>query len=134
MSDYSELSKPELVKEIMKRKIKADLRLNKTELVSVLKMDDVENGGAQEKPASAIHDQIPAQPEMPSAPTQPSHEAFSKGFKAVNKADGLTYEVVCDPTDEAKPYKARVPKQSSGHPGLFWDGSESEFKDTFSKV
>lgn len=134
MQDYSVLSKDDLVEEIKRRKIKANLRAGKAELVSVLKMDDVENNPAQVKPTKSLQDQIPAQPEMPTAPTQPNDKAFANGFKVKHNVDGFIYECICDPTDEVKPYKARVPKQASGHPGLYWDGSEADFKDTFSKV
>jgi len=131
MSKYSEMTKEELVDEIKTRKITGvDLRANKETLVAALEAADK----PEEKPSGPLASQIPFQPEMPSVATQPSNEAFAKGFKAKNNVDGYTYEVVKDDGDAVKPYKARVPKQASGHPGMYWEGTEAEFKDTFTKV
>lgn len=143
MKDYSGFSKDELVAEVKQRGISVDLRGNKEVLISALKMHDVENAtpgkaevapAAAPKPSGPMARQIPLQPEMPTTATQPTDGVFAKGFKARNNSDGYTYEVVVVKDDSLKPFKARVPKQASGHPGMFWEGSEVEFKETFTKI
>ncbi len=143
-SKYEELSKDQLVDEIKSRRtagreIKVDLRASNDALISALELDDVEGGGDQkgpEKPAAfkALENQLPLQPEAPTEATQPHPDAFADGFKAKHKGDGYTYLVLKAAGDDIKPFKARVPNQASGHPGLFWEGSPEEFAACFDKV
>lgn len=148
MSDYTKLTKPELVEEIKKRraagsKIAVDLRSDEATLVASLEMDDLAGDKANDEDEGnqldkefvpgSIENQLSAAPEIPSGATQPDDEAFSKGFKARDK-QGIIFQVIKDPTDELKPYKARVPKQASGHPGLYWEGSKEEYNETFEKL
>lgn len=83
-----------------------------------------------------LRNQISQTAEAPeSVPTQPSEEEWAGGEHHRHKGDGLTYEVVKRDADAFnKPFKARVPKQESGHPGLYWEGSQEEFDATFTKV
>lgn len=143
---YSELTKDELISEIKRRRdaggsISVDLRDPKEVLASALAMDDAEGGSpapAADTPAKptdgSLGNQVSAQPEMPSAATQPNADVFAKGKLAKHKGDGFVYQTVKVETDDQKPWKARVPAQESGHPGFFWEGSEKEFKETFDKV
>lgn len=139
MSKYAELDKAALVEEITKRKnegrtIKADMRSEEKMRAALDEDDEMKE---LEGTSGTVEDQIPAQPDMPSVSTQPSAEVFKNGFKAKNNADGFIYQVAdVSKTypDDVKPFKARVPKQASGHPGLYWEGSEAEFKEQFSKL
>lgn len=142
-SKYAALDKPSLVEEIKKRRaggsdITVDITSKKEDLIAALEMDDISNGEVEEdqqgKPVDgSFENQIEAQPEFPLQATQPDDEAFAKGFKAKNKADNYTYQVIKQ-DQESRPYKARIPKQASGHPGLFWEGTEDEFKDNFDRL
>jgi hypothetical protein len=71
---------------------------------------------------------------MPAEATQPSEDVFASGYLARNKVDGYTYQTARIASDTTKPCKARVPRQSSGHPGLYWEGTEEEFSALFVKV
>lgn len=137
-SNYSELSNPELVGEIKKRResgrvIKVDLRKSDDFLIAALEADDAATPEQEEQLLGELHNQLLAPGELPVTSTVPSDEAFSKGFRARNKSDGYTYQVAEVP-DDNRPFKARVPKQASGHPGLYWEGSEEEFQSNFSKL
>ncbi len=149
--NYKEMSKDELIDEIKARRsngssISVDLRASEEKLIAALEMDDLENGsdaalemddlenGSDAVPANDMTSQIPMNPEAPTEATQPSDEVFAGGFRATNKLDGYTYQVAIVESDATKSYKARVPKQSSGHPGMFWEGSAEEFNVIFSKV
>lgn len=84
---------------------------------------------------AALRNQISKQPEIAGKPTQPSDDEFSKGTLARHKGDGMLYQVVKDKPDEFnKSVKARVPAQDSGHPGMYWEGSEAEFVELFEKA
>jgi hypothetical protein len=145
MSKYASLDKDALVAEIKTRrqagsKISVDLRAADDKLRAALELDDV-SGGSSSAPVqkaakldktTSLESQIQLDPIAPEAPTQPTEDEFAKGFIALNNKDGLRYQVI-KTEDELKPYKARIPKQASGHPGLFWEGSGEEFKDTFVK-
>lgn len=144
-------------------KIAVDLRSAEPVLIAALENDDLGKAIAEEAKASApaqipptlpavaletpppvvaeppvkatpLASQIPLEPEMPSQATQPHPDVFEAGFLARNKADGYIYQVALVGSDALKPYKCRVPKQASGHPGLFWEGNEDEFTALFSKV
>lgn len=159
MPKYDSLNKDQLVEEIKNRRAKGspiavDLRLSEELLRTALEVDDVSNGETDEdktkesnpplpaaKPVKQVkpltgelNNQLPLQPEMPTHATQPSEDAFSKAQKYRHLGDGYIYEVIRADSDITKPYKARVPRQASGHPGLFWEGSDEEFKDTFTKI
>lgn len=84
---------------------------------------------------ASLHDQVAATAEAPATePTQPTEEEWAGGGVYKHKGDGFRYQVVKRATDAFnKPFKARVPAQTSGHPGFFWEGSEAEFADTFTK-
>lgn len=149
---YSGLSNEELVKEIKRRRsaggtITVDLRSDNDKLVSALELDDVANGTADEQEKEDVkglspgfvsndplENQVPLQPEMPSSATQPHDDVFKEsGLKARHVGDGYTYQIAYI-EGEDRPYKARIPKQASGHPGLYWEGNEAEYKACFEKV
>lgn len=149
-SQYANLGKDELSEAVKARRaagrtIKADLR-NEDSMRAGLESDDLENGefdpakepapkAETKKLSGDLTNQVVKQPEAPVIPTQPAEDVFAKkGFLARNKQDGLLYQVVKDPADDVKPYKARVPKQESGHPGFFWEGSADEYNATFEKA
>lgn len=139
---YNDLDKDALIAEIKKRRsngssIAVDLRASEDVLRNALLLDDVAAGDSA-SPApftGGLANQLPLQPEMPSHATQPSEEAFGSSVLHKNSADGYVYQVIkSDDTDALRPYKARVPPQASGHPGLFWEGSEDEFKAVFDRI
>lgn len=142
--------------------ISVDLRKDEATLITALELDDISGTSqpptatpavttppvppvaptaAQQAPKpnptveldGSLENQVPLQPEMPSEATQPADDIFAKGFKAKNKNDTFVYQVVKVEGDDPRPYKARVPKQASGHPGLFWEGTEEDFKSIFDK-
>lgn len=136
MSKYSTLDKEALVAEVKRRRaagstIKVDLRAPEDDLRAALDADD------EPKEASApgtLGNQLPRQPEAPTQATQPTDEAFADGELYKSKAEGYTYQFINVPSDELKPRKGRIPAQASGHPGLFWEGSQAEFEASFTKA
>lgn len=162
MSKYASLTKDQLIEEIKTRReaghnITVDLRWAEDKLIAALETDDIENGEggngdnptplqpAPEKPKKKVknpevEDQLEAEPELVSEPTQPSDEDFAKGFKAVSKnhinpktGKGYVYQALNTKDGSARPFKARIPAQASGHPGFFWEGSEAEFDSVFKR-
>jgi uncharacterized protein (UPF0305 family) len=129
--DYQKLSKTDLLEEVKKRraagsKISTEKGADEAALIAALKKDDSAR-------VNAIESQIPLAPDVIENPTQPSDEEFAGGFKARNKGDGYVYQVIKQEVGD-RPYKARIPKQSSGHPGMYWEGSPEEFSDCFERV
>lgn len=122
------------------RIVAVDLRATNDVLITALEMDDLETpeGEAEQKRQAGltgeIDNQLLAPGELPTTSTVPSDEVFAKGFRAKNKGDGYVYQVAVVEGDDNRPYKARIPKQASGHPGLYWEGSEDEFQANFSKL
>lgn len=91
-------------------------------------------GGLHSK--GSLRNQLAPQAAAPnSQPTQPSEKEWEeRGVLHRHKGDGLLYQVIKrDADDFNKPFKARVPAQETGHPGLFWEGGDAEFNDTFTK-
>lgn len=149
---YEGWTKEQAIDEIKARKvagstIKINLNSETDKLIAALESDDVFNGkGDDEERADVrkafetfesddpLENQVRLQPEMPTEATQPSDDVFDRsGLKYRHIEDGYIYQVaVVD--DELQPYKARVPRQTSGHPGFFWSGTEAEFKKAFEKV
>lgn len=98
------------------------------------KKEDTQNNIAARYPVKLMS-QIAKQPEAPSQSTQPLEKEWAEGALYQHKGDKLIYQVVkraSDPYD--KPVKARVPAQDSGHPGMFWEGTNEEFNANFEKV
>lgn len=149
MPDYSKFTRDQLVEELKKRrssgsKISVDLRSNEANLIAALELDDISGDNAtpdgaetnrldQEFIPGSLDNQLSLEPETPTEATQPSDEEFAKGFKARDK-QGIVFQVIKVDSDDLKPYKARVPRQKSGHPGLYWEGSAEEFKAEFERV
>lgn len=149
-SKYVNTGKDALVNEIKKRRaggrsISVDLRAADDKLIAALDTDDLENGEFSEKSEDqektkpnapeALRNQLVNVPETPAKPTQPTDDEFAGGMIALNKVDGLLYQVTKTPADEYnKPVKARVPAQDNGHPGFYWEGSEAEFAEQFEKA
>lgn len=142
MSKYLKLDKEALVAEVKKRRaagspIKVNLTASEDDLRAALDLDDETQPPATELPApGTLGNQLPREPETPTQATQPSDEDFAKGVLHKSKQDGYVYSVVTLPigSDDPKPVKARIPAQPSGHPGLYWEGSQAEFEANFTKV
>lgn len=158
MSKYSNLNKDAITTEIKarrsnNRKISVDLRADEDTLRAALDADDVDNGDYTTppvNPVAAIEDEKPEEshvpvarrqqiahkPEAPTQPTQPSEKEWDEcGDEYQHKGDGYIYEVVKrDHDTHGKTVKARVAPQESGHPGLYWEGSEAEFAANFEKL
>lgn len=143
-SKYADFTKDQLVAEIKNRRtagriVAVDLRATNEVLITALETDDgetPEEEAEQERQAltGELHNQLLAPGELPSTNTVPSDEVFADGFRAKHRGDGYVYQVAYVPEDATRPYKARIPKQASGHPGLFWEGSEEEFQASFAKL
>lgn len=131
--DYKNATRAELLDEIKRRrsagsKISVEKGADDASLKAALLADDKAR-------VEALDCQIPLEPETPTRATQPDDDVFANGFKARHKVDKFVYQVaLVDEETDARPYKARVPKQSSGHPGLYWEGSTEEFTATFDRV
>lgn len=84
---------------------------------------------------AALRNQLSAVQEPASAATQPSEDDWEDDSLLYrHKGDKLTYQVLKAESDpHNKVFKARIPAQN-GHPGLFWDGDEKDFADTFEKA
>lgn len=142
MSKYSNLDKDALVAEVKRRRtagstIKVDLRAPEDDLRAALDLDDETQPPATELSApGTLGNQLPREPETPTQATQPSDEDFSKGVLYKSNQDGYVYAVITLPlgAEDPKPVKARIPAQPSGHPGLYWEGSQAEFEANFKKV
>jgi len=135
-SQYTEATKAELVEEIKARRaagqtIKVDLRGDEQTLIDALNASD-----ASANTPAHLDNQLAApsgQDEL--NPSQPSPEAFGKGTVVLHKATGKKYQMVRVTDDPYnKPVKCRIPAQSNGHPGLYWEGTEQEFAAEFEKA
>lgn len=138
--NYDTMTKDALVQEIKRRRdngnnISVDLRAGFDILIAALQIDDANTKAQTPTPLvdGSFENQLPKHPEMPSVATQPHDDVFAKGHKAKHNGDGFTYQVA-HVEGELKPYKARIPKQASGHPGLYWEGSPEEYKEHFTRI
>lgn len=154
ITDYSSLTKDDLLKEINARKDAGrtfDVKASSTkdELVKALQDDDEaaakEKDDVKDKDATVdlSRQGITATHVPKESPTQPKPEEFRGRYKHIS--DGLVYELapllpeLGGGERDVKTHRLRVPPQLNDagavvHPGLYWEGSKKEFKDTFDKI
>lgn len=135
-TNYEDSTKDDLVEEIKQRRaagrqVKVDLRGDKQSLIDALIVDDA----SADTPAH-LDNQLDAPNGQDEAnPSQPSSEAFAKGQLVLHKETKKKFQMVRVTDDPYnKPIKCRIPAQSNGHPGLYWEGTEAEFSTEFEKA